>query len=83
MGLCFAWWLVCFVFTVNIWGYDDWAAMSYKMTRSEGAGIASGFAIIEGILDEGKERFIICLPNTRQVYGLITFSIINDLHEIL
>jgi hypothetical protein len=51
MDLCFAWWFVCFVFTVDIWGYGDWAAMSCKTTGSEGPGIASGWAVI---IDEGE-----------------------------
>ena len=51
MDLCFTWRFVYLASTVNMWGYDNWAAMSYTTTTCEGPGIGSG-SVIEGLVHQ-------------------------------
>jgi hypothetical protein len=61
MDLCFTWRVFYSGFTVSIWGYGDWATMSYKTTARKGRGIGSG-RVIRSSMEE--KSAVVCLRYT-------------------
>ena len=54
MDLCFAWRFFYLASTIDMWGYDNGAAMSHKTTACEG-GVVSG-GVVEVLVHRRKRR---------------------------